>query len=46
MQIISKFECSRTMRITAWILGFENNCKKNRHKYSRPLTVEELTNFY
>lgn len=44
MQIISKFECSRTMRITAWILGFEN--KKNRHKYSRPLTVEELTNFY
>ena len=45
-QIICKFECRKSMTITAWILGFDNNCKKNRHKYSKPLTIEELQIFF
>ena len=41
-EIIYKFKCRKSMAITAWILGFKNDCKNNRHKYSKPLTIEEL----
>ena len=36
----------RTMRVTAWVLRFTNNCKARRNKFKKtsgPLVTEEIT---
>ena len=40
--ILHKFDLHKTLRISAWILRFINNCRKN--KKSGPLTTAELVN--
>ena len=40
--LIKKFNFLKTMRITAWLLRFNNNCIKQRTKRSGPRTTDEL----
>ena len=40
--LIKKFNFLKTMRFTAWLLRFNNNCIKQRTKRSGPLTTDEL----
>ena len=40
--ILHKFDLHKALRISAWILRFINNCRKN--KKSGPLTTIELLN--
>ena len=40
--LIKKFNFLKTMRITAWLLRFNNNCIKQRTKRSGSLTTDEL----